>query len=232
MSAAIHPIRPVTVGLVEGEHLDQPEFHRRYEAMPLGVRAELIDGVVYMPGPVSWDHGKNHFSMILSLGQYIEQTPGIEGLDNATAILGRRSEPQPDVSLIIRPECGGQTRIEDGFIHGAPELIVEIAKASRYIDLGPKLAEYQRAAVQEYIVRAFEPDELILFRLNEGTLRRVSADDDGIYRSVAFPGLWLDAQGLLSSDSGQLRRVIDLGLASPEHAGFVARLGANRSARP
>src|SRR5437879_5492608 len=138
MSAAVHPIRHGTMGLVEGDHLDQPEFHRRYEAMPPGCRAELIDGVVYMPSPVGQDHSRVQFSTISSLSRYIEQTPGIEGLDNATVILGRRSEPQPDVSLIILPEYGGQTTIEDGYVHGAPELIVEIAKASRYIDLGPK----------------------------------------------------------------------------------------------
>ena len=38
--------------LVEGQRLDQPTFHALYEAMPPGTRAELIDGVVYMPSPV------------------------------------------------------------------------------------------------------------------------------------------------------------------------------------
>ena len=37
--------------LVEGQRLDQPTFHALYEAMPPGTRAELIDGVVYMPSP-------------------------------------------------------------------------------------------------------------------------------------------------------------------------------------
>ena len=38
--------------LVEGQRLDQPTFHALYEAMPPGTRAELIDGVVYMPSPL------------------------------------------------------------------------------------------------------------------------------------------------------------------------------------
>jgi hypothetical protein len=38
--------------LMEGQDLDQPTFHALYEAMPPGTRAELIDGVVYMPSPV------------------------------------------------------------------------------------------------------------------------------------------------------------------------------------
>jgi hypothetical protein len=43
--------------LVEGQRLDQPTFHALYEAMPPGTRAELIDGVVCMPGPVGLAHG-------------------------------------------------------------------------------------------------------------------------------------------------------------------------------
>jgi hypothetical protein len=34
--------------LENGERLDQPTFHARYEAMPEGTRAELIGGIVYM----------------------------------------------------------------------------------------------------------------------------------------------------------------------------------------
>jgi hypothetical protein len=33
--------------LVEGQRLDQPTFHALYEAMPPGIRAELIDGVLH-----------------------------------------------------------------------------------------------------------------------------------------------------------------------------------------
>ena len=38
--------------LVAGQHLDQPTFHERYEAMPPETWAELVGGVVYMPSPV------------------------------------------------------------------------------------------------------------------------------------------------------------------------------------
>jgi hypothetical protein len=32
--------------LCEGDRLSQPEFHRRYLAMPQGVKAELVEGIV------------------------------------------------------------------------------------------------------------------------------------------------------------------------------------------
>jgi hypothetical protein len=50
-----------------------------------------------------------------------------------------------------------------------------------------------------------------------------------LYRSTAFPGLWLDPQALLTGDRKRLREVVDLGCATPEHAAFVARLAAART---
>jgi Uma2 family endonuclease len=124
--------------LVEGQRLDQPTFHALYDAMPRGTRAELIGGVVYMPGPVGRAHGRAHVPVIVWLDYYAENTPGVEVLDNATAILGWKSEPQPDVMLRIRPRCGGRTQDHKGYVRGAPEMVVEVAKATRYLDPGAK----------------------------------------------------------------------------------------------
>ena len=52
--------------------------------------------------------------MIVWLDYYAEHTPGVQVLDNATTILGWKSEPQPDGLLRIQPECGGRTRDEGG----------------------------------------------------------------------------------------------------------------------
>ena len=38
--------------LIAEQRLDRATFHERYCAMPPGVRAELINGVVHMPSPV------------------------------------------------------------------------------------------------------------------------------------------------------------------------------------
>jgi len=96
--------------LVEGQQLDQPTFHALYEAMPPGTRAELINGVVFMPSPVSPAHGIAHVPVIVWLDYYAENTPGVQVLDNATTVLGWKSETQPDAMLRILPEWGGHTR--------------------------------------------------------------------------------------------------------------------------
>jgi Uma2 family endonuclease len=215
--------------LVEGQRLDQPTFHALYEAMPPGTRAELIDGVVYMPSPASLDHGFAQVPVIVWLDYFAEKTPGLQVLDNATTILGWKSEPQPDALLRVLPECGGRSHDEKGYVHGAPELVAEVSKATRYVDLGPKKADYERAGVLEYVVRAIEPDEIFWFGQEQGVLVARPVDDDGLYRSAAFPGLWLDPAALLTGDRRRLRAIVEQGCATPEHAEFVARLARQRS---
>jgi Uma2 family endonuclease len=214
--------------LVEGQRLDQPAFHALYEAMPPGTRAELIDGVVYMPSPVGLDHGEAHVPVIMWLGFYAQNTRGVGVLDNATTVLGWKSEPQPDALLRILPEFGGRTWNEHGYVHGPPELVVEIAKATRYVDLGPKLNDYERAGVLEYVVRTFDPDEIYWFAQEQGALIQRPIGDDGLYRSSVFPGLWLDPVALLGGDTRRLHAVVDMGCAAQEHTAFVARLAAAR----
>lgn len=210
--------------LVEGQRLDQPTFHALYEAMPPGTRAELINGVVAMPSPVGPSHGRAQVPTIVWLSYYVENTPGLEALDNTSTALGQKSEPQPDVLLRVLPQCGGKTRTDHRFVEGVPELLVEVAHTSRYTDLGPKLEDYERAGVPEYIVIALEPDQVFWFVLRDGRYIDLPPGADGIFRSEVFPGLWLDPVALMAGDTRRLRAVLDLGCATPEHADFVGRL--------
>jgi hypothetical protein len=101
---AIPPLEP-------GDRLTRDEFERRYAAMPVLKKAELIEGVVYMPSPVRVRrHGGPHAKIITWLGHYEAKTPGAEVADNATARLDLDNEPQPDAMLYIAPDsavrCG------------------------------------------------------------------------------------------------------------------------------
>jgi hypothetical protein len=215
--------------LVEGQRLDQPTFHELYERMPEGTWAELIDGVVHMSSPAGPDHSRSSVTLTYWFCYYRENTPGVDVLDNASTALDFKREPQPDAQLRILPECGGRTRTDRKVVRGVPELIAEVSHTSRYIDLGPKFDDYERVGVLEYIVRALEPDEVLWFVLRQGRLVQLPAGPDGIFRSTVFPGLWLDPQALIENDTRRLRAVLDQGLASAEHAEFVARLAAARA---
>src|SRR5208283_1089356 len=229
MSVVDHPGTVGLPPLVAGQRLDQVTFHERYEAMPSGTRAELIDGVVFMPSPLGPEHGRAHFPAVVWLSYYEENTPGVEGLDNTSTALGPKSEPQPDVQLRILPECRGRTVTDRRFVRGVPELIVEISHTTRYTDLGPKLDDYERAGVLEYVVRALEPDEVLWFFLREGRLVELPSGSEGIFRSESFPGLWLDPRALIEGNTRRLREILDRGLATTEHSAFVARLAAARA---
>ncbi len=225
MASVSDPPRP----LIDGQRLDQPTFHALYEAMPPGTRAELINGVVHMPSPVGIEHGSADASSLAWLIFYQRHTPGVQVLSNVSTALDLKSELQPDGVLRILPEFGGRTQNDARFVRGVPELLVEVAHTSRYTDLGPKFDDYEQAGVLEYIVRSIEPDEVHWFVLKRGRFVDYSSGSDGIYRSVVFPGLWLDPVALLAGDHWRLQAVVDEGCATPEHAAFVARLAEARS---
>jgi Uma2 family endonuclease len=220
------PARPAPLPPLEcGDHLDQKTFHERYEAMPEDFRAELIGGIVFTPSPLRRPHGRMHVLVIRWIGDYEDATPGIETLDNAATILGPESEPQPDVALLIRPEKKGQTREEDEYVVGAPELLVEVASSTEAIDLHLKRRDYEQAGVKEYLVITLRTNKVIWFVLRDAKFVDLQPGPDGVLRSEVFPGLWLDPAALLRGDLGRVREVLRQGLATAEHAAFVASLG-------
>lgn len=223
-SAALPPLR-------NGDRLSAEEFERRFDAMPGLKKAELINGVVYMPSPVLFqDHGVPHFNVITWLGLFSVSTPGILGGDNSTVRLPLANRPQPDACLIIQPQHGGQVQIdEDGYIVGGPELVVEVAATSENYDLHDKLDLYRVNHVREYVVwRVFER-AIDWFVLRAGQYERLPLDPDGVYRSEILPGLWLDPAALVNGDMPRVVQTLQQGLASPEHAALVTRLGQTAS---
>lgn len=219
------PVMRHTSRVEAGDHLEQATFHERYKAMPSGFRAELIGGVVIVPSPLLPEHGEYHALVVGWLTNYWIATPGTRVRDNATAILGPASEPQPDAALIIDPTCGGQTGFsEDGYATGPPELIVEVASSSESTDLNAKRRDYEQAGVLEYVVVVLRQRLVRWFVLHEGAYREVTAGEDGIFTSTVFPGLWLDAAALLRLDGLHVMEILRQGLAAPEHADFVQQL--------
>ena len=217
--------------LYAGDRLTQSEFHRRYEAMPPHVKAELIGGIVYLiSSPMRIEHGKRSNKVAMMLGLYAADTPGIQVADGATAILSPDSEPQPDHLLWLLPEHGGKTKLsERGYLTGPPELIVEIAHSTLAIDLHYKRIDYKKAGVQEYLVFCIDEGELRAFDLPSSKSRDISKD--GIYRSHIFPGLWIDVKAVFAENAAKMLRTLRRGLKSREHAAFVRKIAAKPARR-
>jgi Uma2 family endonuclease len=219
--------------LEPGDRLSREEFERRYRAMPQLKKAELIEGVVYMPSPARFKkHAGPHADVVGWLYVYKAATPGVESGDNSTVRLDLVNEPQPDAILFIEPECGGHVRIsDDDYVEEAPELVVEVASSSASYDLGPKLEAYRRNGVEEYVVWRVLDRELDWFVLTGGEYRRLQPGDDGLLCSQIFPGLWLNGKALLARDHAAVVQTIRAGVASAEHAAFLGRLAAARKGR-
>ncbi len=217
--------------LEPGDRLTRAEFERRYEAMPGVKKAELIEGVVYMPTRVRHrHHARPHSGLGGWLALYAEMTAGVESGNGGTLRLDNLNAPQPDVYLVIRPECGGQARISaDDYIEHAPELVAEISASSVSIDLNTKRDVYARTGVREYLVWRVADGVLDWFVLRGDRYEPLPLGADGLFRSEVFPGLWLDPVAILGGDGPRNLAVLQQGLASPEHAAFVQRLQAGRS---
>jgi Uma2 family endonuclease len=167
--AITHDTRPP---LNPGDRLTRAEFERRYHAYPEIKKAELIEGVVYMPSPVRYkNHGQPHFRLIGWLSTYVTATPGTSGADNTT----------------VRLDFGRSRVGDDDYLEGPPELIVEIAASSAAYDLHDKKRVYARSGVQEYLVVQMYEQQIDWFALQEGVYKPLLADDQGIIRSKQFP---------------------------------------------
>lgn len=212
--------------LESGDRLTRHEFERRYRAMPYVKKAELIEGVVYMPSPVHFEsHAEPHSHVVTWLGVYCAATPGVKLGDNATVRLDLDNEVQPDALLRLNPAQGGHSQIgADDYVEGAPELIVEIAATSASYDLHDKLRVYRRNEVQEYLVWQVYDKRLDWFRLSESEYVPLVPDAVGVVHSQVFPGLHLQVAALLDGDLAQVLAELHRGLETTGHAAFVTHL--------
>ena len=87
---------------------------------------------------------------------------------------------------------------------------------------------YERAGVREYLAAVVAGERIVWKELVDGQFEAIEPSPDGVLRSRCFPGLWLDQAALWDRDQARLFAALHLGLASPEHAEFVARLAAAR----
>ncbi len=211
-----------------GDRLSRAEFERRYQAHPEIKKAELIEGVVYVPAPTRVEqHGEPHGQIVTWSGVYTASTPGVRLAANATIRLDFENELQPDAFLQIKPEFGGQSTVsDDDYLEGPPDLIVEIAASSASYDLHDKKRVYARSGVRVYVAVQMYEERIDWFGLREGVYELLEADEQGVFRSDIFPGRWFEVEAFWAGDLVALLAALQKGLASPEHKAFVEQLQA------
>src|SRR5262249_55521759 len=153
--------------------------------------AELIDGVVYMPSPLSHPHARVDALAQSVFGYYMLRSDVCDNLTSATCLM-LGSAPQPDLALSLKPRYGGRLQIaRRQLASGVPELIVEVCRSSRSYDLGPKLTLYERSGVPEYLAVLVEEKRFEWRLLVQGHYEFLRPST-GVFHSRIFPGLWID----------------------------------------
>ena len=176
--ARLRSAAPSVPSLENGDRLARCEFERRYAARPEVKKAEVIEGVVYMPASArATTHARPHYALITWLGVYSTATPGVTGADHAKVRLDLDNEPQPGVLLLQIDQGTGRSRVSgDDYVKGAPELVAEIAASSASIDLHAKLAAYRRNGVRDHIVWCTQDKRGDWFELADGAYNTLPQD--------------------------------------------------------
>jgi Uma2 family endonuclease len=134
------------------------------------VRAEIIDGEVYMMAPPARRHQQISMQLSLQLGNFLDGKP----CKVYAAPFGVRLFPRADLSddTYVEPDivvvCDA-SKLDERGCNGAPDLVIEILSASttRH-DLIVKLQKYREAGVREYWVVDPESSSLTAYILDNG----------------------------------------------------------------
>jgi Uma2 family endonuclease len=127
---------------------------------------ELIEGELYESRQPSWDHQYTCLRFGRFLDEWNEQT-GL-GVVNAAPglIFAEDDDVAPDLVWISKERLA-TTLGEDGKLHSAPKLIIEVLSpglSNLRRDRGAKLKLYARRGVQEYWIADWQAQEVEVYR--------------------------------------------------------------------
>ena len=126
------------------------------EALPEDIRAELINGEIFMLSTPATVHQELLGELYVTITTHIKQNKGkckVYGAPFAVFLHNDdKTYLEPDISVIC-----DRDKIDNKGCHGAPDWVIEIASPSTAKrDIGIKLQEYKKAGVREYWI--VDPD--------------------------------------------------------------------------
>jgi Uma2 family endonuclease len=160
---------------------------------------ELMDGELIMsPTPKP-----NHQTTVGSAHFYLKKTArhGQWFVAPLDVHFDKVNIVQPDIFWVSGAESKCQISPEDGYHHGAPDLVIEVlSPGTEGKDRGKKFNLYQRYGVREYWLVNIEAKLVEVFRLENEKFLRVGAFEQGEkFVSVVLGNLEIDVEALLNS---------------------------------
>ncbi|MCW3107463.1 MAG: Uma2 family endonuclease [Segetibacter sp.] len=153
-----------------------------FRLLPEGTLCEVIDNVLYMSPAPKYTHQALVALLARRIGNYLENTNIGEVIISPFDVYFENflSAVQPDILVLLNENR--HVLKEDGYIHGAPDIIIEVLSSDKKRDLIKKKSLYERAGVKEYFVADPENREITGWRLNENMYKH-QYSDVGIFKS-------------------------------------------------
>jgi Uma2 family endonuclease len=166
-------------------------FEQFCERIPDGMKADLIDGVIYVASPDNLKHYETDYWLAEVLNRYLRKRK-IKGRVFGFRIAFRLDDengPEPDLAYV----CPERVHlIRKTHIQGPPDWALEIVSPSSVErDYEKKLKQFERFGVREYWIIDPLEERMSCYRLGKnGKYKEVRARD-GKMHSQAIPGFWV-----------------------------------------
>lgn len=161
-----------------------------------GVKADLIEGVIYMASPDNTDANRLNLWLACVLTLFVETRKlGKIYISRVAYRIGLRNGPEPDIGYVPKELESTRRR---GYIDGPPMLAIEIVSPDSVDrDYILKRAMYEQAGVREYWILDPDDGRVTFLRLVKDRFVEI-APATHIYRSEVLPGFSIGVRWLLA----------------------------------
>jgi hypothetical protein len=137
--------------------------------------------------------------MAMCLAYYRSFSPGLYCCIHTPVQLDDSTRITPGVLLMVNYGKHKQCEVDpsQGFFRGGPNFVLDVFSSGDASSYEHRRGCFERAKVLEYV--ALWQDDPLAYswnRLVDGRFTLVAADDPGMIRSTALPGLWIPTEAL------------------------------------
>jgi Uma2 family endonuclease len=169
-----------------------------YALVADGVKADLLDGVIYMASPDTRTNDRLTGFLSRLLGGYCEATGAGEVFGSRFAfVLSPHRAPEPDVAFVHRRRLH---LVGERDMRGAPDVAIEVvSRDSRTRDHVEKKALYEQVGVREYWLIDPVQKRAEFYRLRGRRYELVALEANRLFRSEAIEKFYLDVEWLFAT---------------------------------